>query len=195
MTVTKRMRFEILRRDKHTCHYCGAAAPGAKITVDHVLPIALGGSDDPSNLVAACADCNAGKSSSSPDAPIVAAVSDKAAVLAVALDRVAAKRRTKAKDRQATRTLFFELWGYHNDRDGEMYELSLDWQQSIDKFVDLGLTPSDLYDAISIAKANPTQDKWRYFCGVCWSMVRQLQQEAISMTDNWADKPPKWMRK
>lgn len=63
MTVSKRLRFEILRRDNHACRYCGGVAPDATITVDHVVPVALGGSDDPSNLVAACKDCNAGKSS------------------------------------------------------------------------------------------------------------------------------------
>lgn len=59
MALTKRTRFEILRRDNHTCRYCGASAPDATLTVDHVTPVALGGTDDPSNLVTACRDCNA----------------------------------------------------------------------------------------------------------------------------------------
>jgi len=33
--------------------------------VDHVVPVAESGSDDPTNLVAACSDCNLGKSSKS----------------------------------------------------------------------------------------------------------------------------------
>ena len=58
MPLTKRIRFEILKRDNHTCRYCGASAPEATLTVDHVLPLALGGTDQPNNLVAACKDCN-----------------------------------------------------------------------------------------------------------------------------------------
>jgi hypothetical protein len=46
--------------------------------VDHVIPQALGGSDKPDNLVTACADCNAGKTSSMPNAMPVADV-DQAA--------------------------------------------------------------------------------------------------------------------
>lgn len=46
-------------------------APDAKLTVDHVIPVALGGNDEPSNLVTACADCNAGKTSTQPDSPLV----------------------------------------------------------------------------------------------------------------------------
>ena len=71
MAISRRLRFEILRRDGHTCRYCGGKAPDVALTVDHVIPTTLGGSDEPSNLVAACADCNAGKSSIQPDAPIV----------------------------------------------------------------------------------------------------------------------------
>lgn len=58
MAVSKRLRYEILRRDNHTCRYCGATAPDVKLTVDHVVPVALGGSDVPTNLVAACDACN-----------------------------------------------------------------------------------------------------------------------------------------
>ena len=74
MAVSKRLRYEILRRDNHACRYCGATAPGAKLNVDHVIPQALGGSDKPTNLVTSCADCNAGKTSSMPNALTVADV-------------------------------------------------------------------------------------------------------------------------
>lgn len=74
MSVSKRLRYEVLRRDNHACRYCGATAPGVKLVVDHVIPQALGGSDAPTNLVASCADCNAGKTSSMPNAMVVADV-------------------------------------------------------------------------------------------------------------------------
>ncbi|MFE4420379.1 HNH endonuclease [Streptomyces sp. NPDC056817] len=63
MAVSKRLRYEILRRDRYTCRYCGASAPDAPMRVDHVTPVALGGTDHPSNLVAACEPCNSGKTS------------------------------------------------------------------------------------------------------------------------------------
>jgi hypothetical protein len=68
MAVSQRLRYEILRRDNHACRYCGATAPDVKLNVDHVIPTSLGGSDKPDNLVAACADCNGGKTSSMPNA-------------------------------------------------------------------------------------------------------------------------------
>lgn len=72
MAVSKRLRYEILRRDNHACRYCGATAPDVKLNVDHVIPQALGGSDEPTNLVTSCRDCNAGKTSSMPNATPVA---------------------------------------------------------------------------------------------------------------------------
>lgn len=56
-------RFYVLRRDNHTCQYCGAKAPDAQLQIDHMVPVALGGGNDPSNLITACARCNLGKSS------------------------------------------------------------------------------------------------------------------------------------
>jgi|ERR1019366_8826603 hypothetical protein len=60
--MSKRLRFEIFKRDSFTCQYCGRSAPGVPICVDHIEAVVAGGSDDPSNLLTACVDCNAGKS-------------------------------------------------------------------------------------------------------------------------------------
>lgn len=56
MAISKRLRFEVLRRDNHMCRYCGRGAPDVALTVDHVVPVALGGHSDPTNLVTACVD-------------------------------------------------------------------------------------------------------------------------------------------
>ena len=51
------------------CHYCGVVLhPIRDFTVDHVLPVIGGGSDEPSNLVAACVSCNLGKGDRLPNA-------------------------------------------------------------------------------------------------------------------------------
>ena len=52
-----RTRDTVLQRDRHRCHYCGAPAT----EVDHVLPVARGGTDAQDNLVAACRNCNLAK--------------------------------------------------------------------------------------------------------------------------------------
>src|ERR1039457_6499184 len=90
VAVSKRLRYEVFRRDNHACRYCGATAPDVKLTIDHVVPKALGGSDtDPANLVTACEPCNAGKTSTNPDAPLVADVAQDALRWAKALTQSA----------------------------------------------------------------------------------------------------------
>lgn len=61
MTIPLSMRFQILERDSFTCRFCGKRAPETELEVDHVVPRSKGGSDDTSNLVTACRDCNRGK--------------------------------------------------------------------------------------------------------------------------------------
>ena len=51
--LTKR---EVLRRDNHTCQYCGKQI--SYLTIDHIVPRRLGGKHTWSNLVAACPSCN-----------------------------------------------------------------------------------------------------------------------------------------
>lgn len=51
-------RYAILERDKFTCQYCGRRAPGVALEVDHIVPLSKGGSDEPSNLVTTCFECN-----------------------------------------------------------------------------------------------------------------------------------------
>lgn len=59
--IPKSVRFEVFKRDKFTCQYCGAAAPDVILEVDHIRPVAKGGTNDILNLVTACRSCNRGK--------------------------------------------------------------------------------------------------------------------------------------
>jgi hypothetical protein len=59
--ISKKLRFEIFKRDNFACQYCGARAPEAVLHVDHIKPVSKGGTNDMLNLVAACSGCNHGK--------------------------------------------------------------------------------------------------------------------------------------
>lgn len=61
--LSVRTRFEVFKRDNFTCRYCCRTTPDVVLEIDHVVPVVDGGSDDPMNLVTACWECNAGKSS------------------------------------------------------------------------------------------------------------------------------------
>lgn len=60
--MSLRVRFDVLERDGFRCAYCGATPEdGAKLVVDHILPVVEGGTNSMDNLVTACHPCNAGK--------------------------------------------------------------------------------------------------------------------------------------
>lgn len=61
MSITKKLRFEVFKRDSFTCQYCGKSAPDVTLQVDHIHPKSKGGTDDLLNLITSCFDCNQGK--------------------------------------------------------------------------------------------------------------------------------------
>jgi hypothetical protein len=61
-SISNKVRFEVFKRDCFTCQYCGRKAPDIVLNVDHVDPVAKGGSGAIFNLVTSCFDCNSGKS-------------------------------------------------------------------------------------------------------------------------------------
>ena len=62
MALSKKLRFEVFKRDKFTCQYCGKRPPDVVLEIDHIVPKAKGGEDNSGNLTTACFDCNRGKS-------------------------------------------------------------------------------------------------------------------------------------
>lgn len=191
MPVSKRLRYEIFRRDNHTCMYCGRSVPEVKLTVDHVVPQALGGPDDSSNLVAACFDCNNGKSSSAPDAPLVAQVAEDAMRWARAQHAAAEEMLAELGDRQAVRDQFAAKWNSWALRPGRSHRaepLPVGWEQSVDQFMRAGLPAPILLDCVDKAMSTRNlkiENRFTYTCGIVWSRIRELRaQSALKVEAN-----------
>jgi hypothetical protein len=188
MAVSKRLRYEVLRRDNHACRYCGGSAPEVKLTVDHVVPTTLGGSDDPSNLVAACGDCNAGKSASSPDAAVVADVATDALRWSAAIKEATKIHLESQQDEYEYAERFFSYWNkeWCTDSGTPFVALPHDWESSILSFRRAGLSVDDLKYAADQAMRNTNiylNKVWRYFCGICWRMVAERREIAASLIE------------
>jgi hypothetical protein len=61
-SISKKLRFEVFKRDSFTCQYCGRKAPDVILEVDHIHPVSKGGKNDLLNYITSCVDCNQGKS-------------------------------------------------------------------------------------------------------------------------------------
>jgi 5-methylcytosine-specific restriction endonuclease McrA len=56
--IPEPVRRYVLERDRHQCQSCGTTQT---LTIDHIIPLAKGGSNDVSNLQTLCRSCNAQK--------------------------------------------------------------------------------------------------------------------------------------
>lgn len=58
---TPKLRYAVLERDGFRCVACGATAAQAQLQVDHIKPVAAGGTNAMRNLQTLCQKCNIGK--------------------------------------------------------------------------------------------------------------------------------------
>ena len=170
MAVSKRTRFEVLRRDNYTCRYCRSA--DNPLRVDHVTPVALGGTDDPTNLVAACQDCNAGKSSTSPDEQTVAEVAEDAARWSAAMQRAAEIMDDRIDEREEYIGALLDAWPSYKYLPDSVL-------QTAERMYALGLPKSVMADAARAAGTNRgVLDRSAYFGGICWKRLRAMREIA-----------------
>ena len=59
--IPRAIREKVLSRDGFKCQYCGVVFPADRLTIDHLIPLAMGGPDEITNYVSACEPCNSRK--------------------------------------------------------------------------------------------------------------------------------------
>jgi len=63
--IIKTVRQQVWRKTNKRCAYCGINLKYEDMTVDHLVPVMHGGTNDFDNLLAACRSCNHRKGTSS----------------------------------------------------------------------------------------------------------------------------------
>ena len=61
ITIPPEVRKYVFERDHNSCQSCGQTNQQTELTIDHIIPLARGGSHDLSNLQTLCHYCNAKK--------------------------------------------------------------------------------------------------------------------------------------
>jgi 5-methylcytosine-specific restriction protein A len=56
--IPPEVRKYVFNRDKYQCQSCGQTNLETNLTIDHIIPLALGGQNDISNLQTLCFSCN-----------------------------------------------------------------------------------------------------------------------------------------
>jgi len=188
MTVSKRIRFEVLRRDGYKCHYCHTQ--DAKLTIDHVIPQALGGNDNPDNLVACCQDCNLGKTSINPDEPLVAQVEEWAETFHFYLKAAQDGIKTSIEEENEYAHNVFDLWERTTDMgDGYRYPLPDTWAKTARYWHDINVDEDIIEHAFQLARERCELGKLRidnaynYAAGIVGNLMREAMDNARAWTE------------
>lgn len=59
--IPNSVRQYIYQRDNYQCQRCGQTQTETTLNIDHIIPLAKGGSNDMSNLQTLCQTCNQNK--------------------------------------------------------------------------------------------------------------------------------------
>lgn len=172
--ISKRVRFEIFKRDLFTCQYCGAVPPKVVLECDHIKPRSKGGSNDSDNLITSCFDCNRGKSNIELER-VSMSITDKHALLIERDTQLKEYQKLVRKFENRLRRqekeidkIYSEAFTYWNMKETFM-------QSSVRQFInELGVP--EVKDAMIVAcnRIHDEQEVLKYFCGICWAKIREL---------------------
>lgn len=187
MTVSSRTRFEVFKRDRFTCQYCGKNPPDVLLECDHIIPRAAGGTDEITNLTTACKECNAGKSDRLLEEGTAPAVSRSVVDdLRERLEQAAAYtelvgQQTNLIEKQ--RNLIFQYWAKSfraktvEQADGAYWHFddgSFPNERSVRIFI-RRMPVNEILAAVDIAASrhdHPTDWACRLFYKLCWRRIK-----------------------
>lgn len=171
-SISKKIRFEVFKRDSFTCQYCGAHPPSVVLHIDHILAVSKGGANSIENLITACEPCNLGKGARdlnvAPKKLIekIEETKEREEQL-LGYQAILESKRNRIED-EAWKIIDIVLPGSDTVRHDEF--------NSVCRFIErIGyfevLDAAEISWSCHIVKNN----RFRYFCGICWNKVRKIE--------------------
>lgn len=171
--LSKRVRFEIFKRDQFTCQYCGQTPPAVVLEIDHIVSVANGGSDDHTNLITACFDCNRGKGNIH--------LANRASVKEL-------RARQKLIKERIDQALAFDAMTRERRalEDGAIDEVIAVYERSFDGWTLKEKTRSSIRNFLrklprsvvveameNACSRTSSEGAFKYFCGICWNIIKE----------------------
>lgn len=172
MAISKRLRFDVFKRDLFTCQYCGRTPPSVTLEADHIVPRKHKGPDTVDNLVTSCADCNRGKAAV-PLSEMPSSMVGKVAEMKERREQLVAFNDFLAEQEAFIQKQIDEI-------QAEYERLYPGW--TLKESFCVGtlrtflhhLTVTEIKTAWGIAHARCRDDDRaiKYFCGICWNWIK-----------------------
>lgn len=190
MSVGVKTRFEVFKRDRFTCSYCGRTPPEVLLECDHIVPRAAGGSDDMSNLTTACATCNSGKAArlledgTGPSIPhaTVEAIAERIDQAKAYMELLGGLQAVVDRQIAMVHAAWARAYGAvviePDDGEPPFYSGVYDWPPAPSlRRVLRTLTLEEVLDAVTITSAkfphSASHESVRYFFGICHRSIRE----------------------
>lgn len=178
-SLSKKLRFDVFKRDGFACVYCGTHPSEAVILeVDHVHPVIEGGTNEIDNLVTACFDCNRGKGkhllSTVPQSLEEKAMqtAEREAQIRAYYEILEAKKQRKDDELWSIADIYIQRYGDDGIQRSRL--------ASIRTFLDR-LDYYEVLEAMELAtnKMYSKAPAFNYFCGICWRKIKRANGEDV----------------
>lgn len=172
--ISKKLRFEVFKRDSFTCQYCNRKPPVVTLEIDHILPVCKKGTNCIDNLITACFDCNRGKSGNELTT-IPSSLIEKSERKKIALQQYKEYQKIlliEKKQIESDISSVEEI--YTNVFNGWIFTEI--FKVSVKKFIKkLGIeVVKDSMESACIRIPYNEQKVLNYFCGICWNKIKEI---------------------
>lgn len=171
--ISKKLRFEVFKRDRFVCQYCGAHPPSVILEPDHINPVCNGGGNNIENLITSCFDCNRGKAGNLLTV-IPKSLKQKSAEISEREDQINGYREVIQLQLDRIES---DMWVVADTLipKASVDGMRRDWLQSIKTF-NARLERHLVIDAAEIAFSKypfSIKNRFPYFCGICWNRIKE----------------------
>lgn len=175
--ISKKVRFDVFKRDGFRCAYCGNSPPACVLEIDHVIPVSAGGENTLNNLLTSCFDCNRGESNRSLST-IPPTLSRQIDVLKEKEDQITEyekylKRARRKRDKQISLVEDIFREKFPKERFMEGFK-----QRTLPVYLEY-LTVQDLTDAMRVAVENVRNPN---IPGMCVNYFKKICQQKIYLS-------------
>lgn len=170
--ISKKLRFEVFKRDFFKCQYCGSVPPSVVLEVDHLTPVFEGGKNNIDNLITACFDCNRGKGKRLLET-LPSSTEEKSLILK---EKIGQYKAFQKLTNELDRLMNLELKAIndiYNENFEEYYLKDKFLQTSVKRFIkDLGfeVVKDAMYYACN--RVYHSDKVINYFCAICWNKIK-----------------------
>lgn len=175
--ISKKLRFDVFKRDKFQCVYCGKTPPEITLEIDHIEPVSKGGKNDINNLVSACFDCNRGKrnvrleripNKTSENIAILKEQEEQLKEYRKLIRKIARRTNNDIKNINNIYIKAYPGWEF-----ADSFKVG-----SLKRFLSF-LPKEEIVEALNIAISHFQNDSDRvikYFCGICWKKIKNKKE-------------------